>query len=249
MTQHGSTTILLVHGSWHGGWAFDEIAARLRAEGHVAHAPCLAGLGSDAVNLRPEFGMLHHVSQLQRLVEQCDWQDFVLVGHSYGGTLVHALETRIRDRLRAVVHLEGAITGAGQSVKDSWPEERRRDTLARVHSEGEGWRVPPPDAHIWQGLSEEQIAWLQPKLTSQAMATYTDRMPDDAGGFAGPHYYLYADDRVPQPYQYVIDRFSGDPLWHVGATRGGHELMFSNPDAVMVAILAAIEGKPLPATI
>ena len=96
--------ILLVHGSWHGGWAWDGIAEPLRARGHRVLAPCLKGLGSDAANLAEDIGLHAHVDQLETLVREQDLQDFLLVGHSYGGALAQALEPRIADRLHAVVH-------------------------------------------------------------------------------------------------------------------------------------------------
>ncbi|NJO38173.1 MAG: alpha/beta hydrolase, partial [Rhizobiales bacterium] len=38
------TDILLVHGSWHGGWTWDGIAPPLRDLGHRVLTPCLRGL-------------------------------------------------------------------------------------------------------------------------------------------------------------------------------------------------------------
>ncbi|WP_413250249.1 alpha/beta hydrolase [Sinomonas flava] len=32
-------TFVLVHGAWHGGWAWRPVGARLEAAGHVVHAP------------------------------------------------------------------------------------------------------------------------------------------------------------------------------------------------------------------
>jgi pimeloyl-ACP methyl ester carboxylesterase len=37
---------VLVHGGWQGGWAWDAVAARLRAHGHEVLAPTLRGLAS-----------------------------------------------------------------------------------------------------------------------------------------------------------------------------------------------------------
>jgi hypothetical protein len=35
------TTFALVHGAWHGGWAFGALAGELEARGHTAVAPDL----------------------------------------------------------------------------------------------------------------------------------------------------------------------------------------------------------------
>jgi len=235
-----------VHGSWHGGWAWDGIAASLRELGHRVLAPCLLGLGRDAANLHRDIGLWTHVDQLEALVCEQDLRKLVLVGHSYGGALVHGLEGKIADRLHAVVHLEGAIPTPGCSVMDLWDDERRSVTLKAVTEQGDGWRVPPPDPISWGGLSNEQIAWLKPKLTDQAIKTYQDIMPLDLERAACPHFYLYANDRKPQPYAEVIDRFSQESNWQLGATQGGHELMFTNPDTVLRVIDIAAAGGRLP---
>jgi pimeloyl-ACP methyl ester carboxylesterase len=36
--------IILVHGGWQGGWAWDAVAEHLRAAGHEVFAPTLRGL-------------------------------------------------------------------------------------------------------------------------------------------------------------------------------------------------------------
>ncbi len=241
--------MLLVHGSWHGGWAWDGIAEALRARGHHVLTPCLKGLGSDASNLRADIGLHTHVAQLETLVLDENLHGFVLVGHSYGGALAHALEGRVADRLHAVVHLEGAIPSPGCAIIDLWDDERRSTTLKAVAEFGDGWRVPPPHPRVWGALSEQQIAWLAPKLTEQSIKTYRETMPDDLPAVDCPHYYLFAHDREPQPYAAVIERFRPMPTWQIASTQGGHELMFTNPDAVLNVIGAATNKAPLPETL
>ncbi|MDH3664218.1 MAG: hypothetical protein OEU92_30095, partial [Alphaproteobacteria bacterium] len=94
---------------------------------------------------------------------------------------------------------------------------------------------------------EEQIAWLAPKLTPQSIKTYRDKMPSDPTSADCPHYYLYAEDRVPQPYAAVIERFGKTPGWQLAATDGGHELMFTNSKTVLRLIEIAAGREPLPA--
>ena len=240
------TDILLVHGSWHGGWAWDAIAGPLRGRGHRVLTPCLRGLGSDAANLAPEIGLFEHVDQLEALVHEEDLQNILLVGHSYGGALAYTLEGRIAHRLHAVIHLEGAIPPPGEAIIDMWPESRRQTTLAQIGESGSGWRVDPPDPSVWDALTNEQIAWLIPKLTPQSIKTYRDRIPVDLKAAPCAHYYLYANDRVPQPYAATIKRLSDLPTWQLASIQGGHELMITNPKAVLRLIELAAGGERLP---
>ena len=48
-----SKTFILVHGAWHGGWAWVRVADRLKAHGHRVFSPTLTGLGERAHLLHP----------------------------------------------------------------------------------------------------------------------------------------------------------------------------------------------------
>jgi len=241
-------TILLVHGSWHGGWVWNDLRSALIAGGHKVHAPSLRGLGEDTANLRSDIGLWTHINDLEGLIIREDLNDLLLVGHSYGGAIVHGLEGRVADRLRAIVHLEGAIPAPGSSIMDGWREDYRQDVLA-LAKEHDGWLVPPPDPGVWTGLNDEQRQWMRPKLKPQSLKTYEDTMPVDLEMFTGPHVYLWAMDRPTQPYRAVVERFRHEPNWVISGTRGGHELPLTNPKAVLRAIDAAVTGVPLPAEI
>ena len=41
---------VLVHGAWHGGWAWQPVAQRLRSAGHRVTTPTLTGLGGGTDN-------------------------------------------------------------------------------------------------------------------------------------------------------------------------------------------------------
>lgn len=238
-------TILLVHGSWHGGWVWSDIGSKLIALGHDVHAPSLRGLGEDAVNLRPEIGLWTHVDDLEAFIALKDLNDLILVGHSYGGAVVHGLEARVAPRLLAVVHLEGAIPAPDSSIMDSWRKDYRQEIIALAEAHG-GWLVPPPDPGVWTGLDEDRQEWIRTKLRPQSLRTYQDIMPIDLRTFDGLHIYLWAKDRPTKPYRSVVERFQDEPNWTISKTTGGHELPLTNAPAVMRAIHAAVSGDPLP---
>lgn len=53
------STVVLVHGAWHGGWCWQRLAPLLRAAGHDVHHPTLTGLG-DRAHLRPLRALDHY---------------------------------------------------------------------------------------------------------------------------------------------------------------------------------------------
>ncbi len=75
-------TYSLVHGAWHGGWAWDLVRAELETRGHTVHAP---DLPCEDVGATAE--------DYAALVPSAD----VVVGHSLGGYVIPhvAASTRV----------------------------------------------------------------------------------------------------------------------------------------------------------
>jgi len=75
--------VVLVHGAWHGSWAWERVLPLLSAAGVEAIAVDLPGHGSD----RGPLGDLHGDAAWVRA--ELDRHDrVVLVGHSYGGAVI-----------------------------------------------------------------------------------------------------------------------------------------------------------------
>ena len=74
---------VLVHGSWHDGSLLEPVAVALRGLGHDVTTPTLAGHGPGAdVNIN------HDDLVRSLVVHLSDFEDVVLVGHSFGGTVI-----------------------------------------------------------------------------------------------------------------------------------------------------------------
>ena len=103
--------IVLVPGFWLGGWAWDEVAAMLRADGHQVTAVTLPGLESaDADRSRITFG--DHVDAICDAVSKAG-RPAVLAVHSGAGAPGYAVTDRIPERLAAMVYVDtGAAKGA-----------------------------------------------------------------------------------------------------------------------------------------
>ncbi len=76
--------VVLVHGAWHGAWAWERVLALLAPSGVPCTAVDLPGHGMD----KGPFGNLH--ADAQRVADTIDQsgQDVILVGHSYGGAVI-----------------------------------------------------------------------------------------------------------------------------------------------------------------
>lgn len=96
-----SRPIVLIHGAWHGGWCFDEVAGPLRDRGFGVHAPDLplSGAGDDVATAREVIAANPGA---------------VVLGHSYGGVVIsHAAVGLPVSRL---VYLCAIVPGQDENV-------------------------------------------------------------------------------------------------------------------------------------
>jgi pimeloyl-ACP methyl ester carboxylesterase len=108
---------VLLHGSWHGGWAWEPTAWCLRELGHTAYTPTYPGHfpGASRRGIRHD----DYVSAVVRFIEQRDLRDVVLVGHSFGGSVVSRVSQSIPERLRRLIFHTAFVVEDGSSVNDN----------------------------------------------------------------------------------------------------------------------------------
>jgi pimeloyl-ACP methyl ester carboxylesterase len=112
MATGGNTTpIVLVPGFWLGAWAWDEVAAALRAAGHDVTAVTLPGLESVDAD-RSAITFADHVDAICEAVTAAG-RPVVLAVHSGAGAPGYAASDRIPDQIAAMVYVDsGPATGA-----------------------------------------------------------------------------------------------------------------------------------------
>jgi pimeloyl-ACP methyl ester carboxylesterase len=98
--------IVLVPGFWLGAWAWDEVAAALRADGHDVTALTLPGLESADAD-RSSITMSDHVDAITEAVRAAD-APVVLAVHSASGFSGYAASDRVPDRIAAMVYVDSA---------------------------------------------------------------------------------------------------------------------------------------------
>ncbi len=82
----GRTPMLCVHGGAASGHWFDFVAAGFSANHHVL-ALDQRGHGESAAAEPPDYSYARYAADLHEVVDKLDLRDFVLIGHSMGGTV------------------------------------------------------------------------------------------------------------------------------------------------------------------
>jgi pimeloyl-ACP methyl ester carboxylesterase len=133
--------IVLVPGFWLGAWAWDEVAATLRADGHDVAALTLPGLESPDAD-RSNISFSDHVDAICDAVRAAA-TPVVLAVHSATGFSGYAASDRIPDLIAAMVYVDTA-PGKGALDPDFKDVEKPLD-----------WNVIAGEENF-DGLSEEQ---------------------------------------------------------------------------------------------
>lgn len=126
----GVTTapIVLVPGFWLGAWAWDDVVAALRADGHDVIAITLPGLEAADAD-RSAITLSDHIEAICQAVS-AKGAPVVLAVHSGAGVPGYAASDRIPDQLAAMVYVDsGPAAGpldpgfdAAELPLPSWPE-------------------------------------------------------------------------------------------------------------------------------
>ena len=98
--------IILVPGFWLGAWAWDEVAAALRADGHDVTALTLPGLESADAD-RSAITLSDHVDAICEAVTAAG-RPVVLAVHSGAGFAGYAASDRVPERIAAMVYVDSA---------------------------------------------------------------------------------------------------------------------------------------------
>src|SRR5438309_9843818 len=101
-----NTPIVLVPGFWIGAWAWDEVAAALRADGHEVTALTLPGLESADTD-RSKVTLSDHVDAICDAVRAAG-APVVLAVHSATGFSGYAASDRLPELIAAMVYVDSA---------------------------------------------------------------------------------------------------------------------------------------------
>ncbi|MBW4542467.1 MAG: alpha/beta hydrolase [Myxacorys chilensis ATA2-1-KO14] len=237
------STFVLVHGSWHDGSAWQAVIDQLEAKGHQAFAPTIAGHGK-GVNKNVNYAQC--TQSIVDYIVSKDLTDIVLLGHSFGGTIIAKVAEAIHDRIRRLIFFNAFILNDEESIRDNLPPDSQAllDNLAR---ESDDNTITMP-FEIWRE------AFLNDADLELAQSSYAQLSPEpyqplidklDLKQFYSlsiPKSYLYCTEDTALP--------QGEWGWHprmssrLGQFRfvqmpGSHEVMFSNPVSLAEKIIVA----------
>jgi len=151
---------VLIHGSFQGGWIWQRVAQRLRAQGHTVYAPTMEGCGERRHQLRPGIDTTTMANEVAELLFFEDLKDVILVGTSSGGMIACRTAELMRHRVRKLVLVDALAL---------FPGERTRDIVIRPGPPATGLASGPSReeaaTRLFEGLDAETLAWALDRYT------------------------------------------------------------------------------------
>ncbi len=168
---------LFVHGAMCSDAFFEPTAAELRRRGHTAHVPLLTGCGGRTHLLTRELGLETHVKDVVATAEYLDLRDFLLVGHSYGGSVITAAAERLSERLAGMVYVDAVFPEDGENTWDK--VKAFEEPFGKIAVEiGDGYKMSITE-DLWPlyGIKkDESLQWLKKHCTEFPFKALSDKL-------------------------------------------------------------------------
>ncbi|MGH9079312.1 MAG: alpha/beta fold hydrolase [Acidimicrobiales bacterium] len=240
-----TSSVLLVHGAWHGAWCWDRVADSLMARGVPTVVVDLPGHGEDP----GPFGDLHSDAERVRQVLGTLGHPVVLVGHSYGGAVI--TEAGLHPSVGHLVYLCALALDGGETCMSATvglpgataiSYAGRPDLGAGMAVSDDGIVTLEPStaaALLYNHCDPDTTAWAVSRLGPQPLITL-QQVPDAVAWQARPSTYVVcSDDQIvhPELQRLMAERCAGTTVeWE-----SDHSPFLSHPGRV-VDLLAELAG-------
>jgi pimeloyl-ACP methyl ester carboxylesterase len=224
LSKQTKPSIVFVHGIWADGSSFSKVIPTLQAEGYevMASQHSLDTLKGDVATVMRTLGRLSSPA--------------ILVGHSYGGTVITAAGTD--DRVAGLVYIAALAPDEGETSQSQINQFPATDVFSHIEvADGRIWMRPEGLACFAGDLSDQE----QKMVWATHFAPAADLFDQKINGTAWrskPSWYILANkDRTVQPeLQRFVAKRMGAKTFEVESS---HVPMLSNPKLVIDVIRTA----------
>ena len=120
------STFVIVQGAWGGSWAFKEVDQLLSATGNTVYRPSLMGQGERLHLADESVGLETHIIDVVNTLLFEEFDNIILVGHSYGGMVVTGVANRLPDRIKKLVYLDAFVPEHNETVNEIFVNDPKK---------------------------------------------------------------------------------------------------------------------------
>src|SRR5882672_6505198 len=220
-------SIVFCHGIWADGSCFNKVIPALQAEGHEVMA---AQYGLDT----PEGDVATVKRTLGRVGSPA-----ILVGHSYGGSVITAAGTD--ERVAGLVYIAALAPDADETSQSQLEKFPVTDVFSHIEvDDGRVWMLPKGVECFAGDLSEQEQKVVWATHFAPAADLFTQKLDGVAWRSKPSSYIVATKDRTVQPeLQRFVAKRMGAITHEVGSS---HAPMLSHPDLVINVIRVAAKA-------
>jgi pimeloyl-ACP methyl ester carboxylesterase len=184
-----------------------------------------------------------HIDDVVNLIRWEELSDVVLCGHSYGGGVISGVADRVPDRIGALVYLDAFVLEDGQCLHDTLPPSQRKLQLELTLHNGEGWKVPPIPAEVFN-VNANDLEWVNRQCTMQPLATFQQVIKLKGNADAVKHaMFILATGWNDSPFPAFYERAKARG-WTTRTMQCGHDAMLDRPEELTSALLGVATAQP-----
>jgi pimeloyl-ACP methyl ester carboxylesterase len=217
-------SIVFCHGLWADGSCFSKVIPALQAEGHqvIAAQYALNTTADDVATVRSTLGRVSSPA--------------ILVGHSYGGSVITGAGTD--DRVAGLVYIAALAPDADETSQTQQSNFPKTDVFSYIEvAGGRIWLLPEGIEYFAGDLSEQEKKLVWATQCVPAPDLFNAKVEGTAWRSKPSWYIVAKNDRTVHP---DMERFVAKRM---GATTtevaSSHVPMLSHPDLVINVIRAA----------
>lgn len=220
-------TFLLVHGAWHGPWAWDQIVAELKGAGQAAVTVDLPSSGAQAGALGDLAADVAAVTEALDAIEGPK----VLVAHSYGGIPITQAAAG-REDVRHLVYVCAFMLDVGESLLGAL-DGAVPDWIELV-ADGAASRVTRPREVFYADVEDQLARASEDRLGLQSIPSFADPLTAAAwGGIPSTYVVCEQDQAIPLPAQEAMSARAGT----VHRMPTSHSPFLSRPDDLAAILI------------
>jgi len=199
-------TIVLLHGGGGGGWMWRYVAPALAAAGHSLFTPTFSGVGDRRHLIRRDLTHWTHVLDIANLLEFEEVENAVLVGYSYGGSVIPGVVSQQPGRVSKAIFLDAIIPRAGERLSEAmgYMDSQTASAVERTLASGEGplgagtLEVVRAEAKARpHNMSPERQQWMLDKITDIPLRCMVDPVRVGGDSLTIPVEYLAVREGTP----------------------------------------------------
>ena len=226
-SRENKPSIVFCHGIWADGSSFNKVIPTLQADGHEVIA-AQYGLDTFAGDVTTVKRTLGRVSS-----------PVILVGHSYGGSVMTAAGTD--ERVAALVYIAALAPDSDETSQSQQEKFPVTEIFSHIEvADGRIWMLPEGVEYFAGDLTEQEKKFVWATHFAPAADLFTQKLDGVAWRMKPTSYIVTTKDRTVHP---ELQRFLAKRM---GATThevaSSHVPMLSHPDLVINVIRETVKA-------